>query len=222
MCHTNVMKKSFLLLVPLMALLVGCGELKLGFTSDSHDAGMEGSNNNSQVIVDKYAYYSGDEIDTTVAKKVVHFTFDYSKNDSDLKKDDLVSIISVDTDTFEYTIDDALNIGRKENIGLFIGADSTYVDGHLTISSSQAVKYVVIKARKYYYFSNAWNEDSVTVDSDVAIAINNTKYIKLTSEKDENGIPKVTECRYNAQEKNQIEIKVGSRRAFIEDIALYF
>lgn len=221
MCHTNAMKKSFLLLVPLMALLVGCGELKLGFTSDSHDAGMAGSNNNSQVLVDKYTYYSGDEIDIE-GKSVVHFTFDKSKTDSDLKKDDLVSIINVDNETFEYTIDDALNIGRKENIGLFIGADSTYVDGHLTISSSQAVKYVVIKARKYYYSSNSWNEDSVTIDSDVAIAINSSKYIKLTSEKDENGIPKVTECRYNTQEKNQIEIKVGPRRAFIEDIALYF
>ena len=216
------MKKTFLFLIPIMALLIGCSELNFGHTSDEHSAGIEGSYRNSYYSQVNYTYFGGDDVETSDLS-VASFTFNVADTQSNISSEDITPLINCDNSSVSFIINDALNVGTKEGVGLFIGADSTYVDGRLTVTLDKAIKAVIIKARRYYSFSNAWNTENVNVDSEVGVAINNSKYVKLTGEKDSSNVPNVTTCRYNLIEnKNQIEIKVGPRRAFIEEIAFYY
>ena len=215
------MKKSFLLLLPLCALLASCGELAIGYDSEEHSAGIPGSSNQNNSAIE-YTYFSGDDVDTSNTN-VARFSFASTQSKSSISVDDVTSIISCDDPTLIYEVKETYNVGTKEDIGLFVGADSTYVDGYLTISFDKAASGVVIKARRYYYETTSFNQSEIVIDSDVAVAVNNSKYIKLSSRKDDSGIPDVYECRYNLTENSsQLQIKVGPRRAFIEEIALYF
>ena len=221
MCHTSAMKKSLVLLAPLLALLVSCGQFETGLTSERHSAGFDNSTSHFQYSSIEYTYYAGDEVDTTNSS-VARFSFDSRENYSFISKEQLEPLVTCDNPNVEYQIKEVASAGIKADVGFFIGLDSNYVDGSLTIAFGQAVKGVIIRARRYYAFTNAWNEDNVVIDDDVAIAINNSKYIKLTGEKDASGIPNTSECRYNAQNHNEIKIKVGPKRAIIEEIAFYF
>lgn len=215
------MKKTFLLLLPLTALLVSCGELKVTHTDSVHSAGIEGSYSHTNSAIE-YAYYSGDDVDAS-NENVSRLTFSVSESKSNIKPEDVAPLINCDDPTLVYEVKDASNVGTKEGVGLFVGADSTYVDGYLTISFDKAATAVVIKARRYYYETISFNESEIVIDSDVAVAINNSKYIKLTGQKNDSGIPNEHECRYRLTENaSQLQIKVGPRRAFIEEIALYF
>ena len=222
MCHTRPMKKT-LLFVPLLMALVSCGTLSTGFQSGLISSGFANSadRSNHQYSSIEYTYYAGDNVDTSNTN-VAHFTFNSSEGYSLINKDQLAPLVTCDNSEIEYEIKDVNCAGVKANVGFFLGIDSSYLDGSLTILSSKAVKGVVVRARKYYALTNSWNEDNIAIDEEVAIAINSTKYIKLTSETNESGIPNISECRFNALDRNQIEIKVGPQRALIEEIAFYF
>ena len=224
MCHTSFMKKSFVLLLPIIALLTAC-EFKIDYTSDKYSAGLshEPNSSYSNYYVEKsYEYFSGDRVDTENTNKA-ELSFNTTENKSSLSKEEVEPLISCDLDSLTVTVTETYNVGEKVD-GLFVGADSTYVDGYLTLTFSETVKDVIIKASPYYYITNAWNEDRFGSDSNVAIAINNSRYIKLSEIKEENENKIVTtECRYNMEENTKsIQIKVGQRRAFIEKITLYF
>lgn len=222
MCHTKSMKKLFLLFVPVLFSLVACDEITFGYNENAHSAGIEGSINNSQFQVGDYSYFSGDQINF-IDYKSIKFSFDVSKSDSNISKENLASIIQCDDSSSEYVIQDAMYVGVKKDTSLFIGVDSNYADGRLSILFDKVIKAVEIKARRYYSISTAWNEENVIVDSNVAIAVNDSKYIKLTNDKDTNGIPNITECCYLVpNNRNEITIKVGSKRAFIEEIVFYY
>lgn len=211
------MKKSLvLLLAPALLVLTSC-EFRQNFYSSGLDKSMSNSGNSAI----SYEYYSGDDLETE-GLSVARFTFSVSKTASNISKEDLVSVISCDNASVEYEIQDAQYVGSKVDTGLFIGLDSTYADGFLTLSLNKSVKSVSVKANRYYYESNSF-ETSMFVDSDVAIAVNNSRYIKLTGEKNDSGVPNETECRYSLGEgTNQITVKVGSQRAFIKEIVCYF
>lgn len=218
------MKKSLLLLLPVVALLTAC-EFKIEYTSDKYSAGLsyEPNSSRSNYYVEKsYEYFAGDRVDTENTNKAV-LTFNTTENKSLLTPEEVQPLLSCDLPSFTATVSETNNVGEKED-GLFVGADSTYVDGYLTINFSEVVKDVIITACPYYYITNAWNEDRFGNDSNVAIAVNNSRYIKLSETKveNENRISS-TECRYNLEENARLmKIKVGQRRAFIQKITLYF
>ena len=215
------MKKAYLLLIPLMALLVACNEqLKMGYIEGKTISGVDGSFAGSQYSAGNYTYFAGDDVDTTNTN-VANFTFAANETTSNIGIEAITAITSCDNTNIEYQIQEASNVGTKEGFGLFIGADSTYVDGHLSIIVNQPVKGVVITARRYYSYVNSWNEENLVSDSNVAVAINSSKYVKVTTNKDAENIPLTTECRFNGQDKNLIDIKVGPQRAFIEKITFY-
>ena len=85
-------------------------------------------------------------------------------------------------------------------------------------------KDVVIETSPYYYEDNKYNETVLVIDEGVAVAVNDTPYIKLSNAKNEDGDkPKVTTCRYHLSTPNaDINIKVGVRKAIINKITIYY
>ena len=220
MCHTNYMKKSVLLFLPILALLAGCS-IKVDYLNNEHSAGLEKSIDNSKSKEISYAYFSGDNLEKE-GLNVARFTFNIDKTDSNISKENLPPIITCDNTDITYTIEDAQYVGSKEGIGLFIGIDSKYIDGSLNIGFDRDIKCVEIKATRYFYETQSF-ETNIVIDSDAAIAVNESRYIKLSGSKDESGLPTITECRYNlSNNARNVNVKVGPQRAFIQEIACYF
>lgn len=213
------MKKSLVLLItPVILALTSCN---IDFKENFYSSGLDKSMNNGGNGDISYEYYSGDDLEIE-GLSLARFTFSVSKTESNISKENLAPIISCDNASVQYVIDDASYVGTKVDTGLFIGLDSKQTDGALTLTLDKAVKAVKIQASRYYYESNSF-ENNIFVDSDVAVSVCNSRYIKLTGEVNGEGIPNDTECRYAfAEDKNQITIKVGSQRAFIKEIVCYF
>ena len=221
------MKKKGLLLIPFAILLASCDQVTFGFSQGLHSAGMEGSFNTSskKEAPDSYSYYAGDIIETE-GKNEANITFTIDQTESFLDVSKLNDLITSDVDASELSITpkECANVGSNENNGLFIGADSTYVDGYLILGFDKAIKDIKIEASPYYYLKNAWNEDTLVIDQDVAISVNGSGYVKLSSELNESGDKvNLTTCRYHLSgNDNEVMIKVGPRRAFINKITLYY
>jgi len=226
MCHTSFMKKSHLIFVPLVFLLASCDTFKVGFTNDKHEAGVD-NDSASAYMVPSYPTYGGDQF--TVAddspRAVITFTGydDGLSNIQNIEK--LNSFVTIDQEDFFATVENPLNVGTDEEDGLFIGADSSYVDGEMTLAFKKDIKYIEIIATPYFFISHSWNEEKYNIDKDVCISVNGSPYVDLSTTQNEDGSLKETTCRYSnrAQDnKDKVTIKVGRRRAFIKKITLYY
>ena len=220
------MKKSRLVFIPLIFMLASCDTFKVGFTDEKHEAGLD-QGSGSVYIVPSYPTYSGDQFTVSDNEKSASIVFTgYTDGLSNIQDIDLLnSLVDISQQDFFITVESPLNVGTDEKDGLFIGADSSYVDGELTLAFKQDIKYIEIVATPYLYVSHSWNEEEYKIDQDVCISVNGSAYVALLTSQNEDGSLKETTCRYinHAQEnKDKITIKVGRRRAFIKKITLYY
>ena len=220
------MKKSRLVFVPLLFVLASCETFTVGFTDDVHEAGVDHSTV-SAYKEPSYPSYGGDQFTPSENENIAVITFsgidDGLSNIQDIDK--LNSFVTIDKEDFFQTIENPLNVGTKEGEGLFIGADSTYVDGEMTLVFKQNIKYVEILATPYYYVSHSWNDEKTQIDSDAGISVNGSPYIFISSSQNEDGSIKETNCRflnYAQENKEKVTIKVGPKRALIKKITLYY
>ena len=220
------MKKSHLIFIPVLFMLASCETFKVGFTNDQHEAGLD-NGSASLYVVPSYPAYGGDQFTISENEKLAEIVFTgYTNNLSNIQDIDLLnSLVDINQEDFFITTESPLNVGTDEEDGLFIGANSSYVDGELTLAFKQDIKYIEIIATPYFYISHSWNEEEYKIDQDVYISVNNSPYVVLLTSQNEDGSVKETTCRYlnYAQEnKDKITIRVGRRRAFIKKIKLYY
>jgi len=223
MCHTDFMKKSLLLFVPVLIALSSCDQLRVGYVNESHSAGFADSRSTSSANANSYTYFNGDTIDTT-NPNVAHLTFNCENSGSNMAKEEIAPLINCDVDNFFNEVVDASYVGVKKNTALIVGANSSN-DGNLTLSFNSNIVDVVIKACPYYTNEIVGFTDRVEHDENVAIAVNTSRYYKLTySRNSETNEVTMQEARYHfaASDTNQINIKVGPQRALIEEITVYY
>ena len=223
MCHTDFMKKSLLLFVPVLIALSSCDQLRVGYVNESHSAGFADSRSSTS-NVNSYVYFNGDTINSA-NPNVGHVTFESPNTSSNMAKEDVAALINCDVVGLFNEVVDASYVGTKKDTGLFIGYDSTIVDGYLTLSFKYNIKDVVIKACPYYTGEIVGFTDRVEHDENVAIAINDSDYFKLTySLNSETNEVNLQEGRYHILENDvkQLNIKVGPQRAFIKEITVYY
>ena len=220
------MKKSAFLFLSLLVTLTACngGTINFGFTNEEHSAGVDRSDYSQTKYVDSYNYFAGDTIDET-NENVANLTFELTNRSYfNMKKEEIDNLVKCDVDNiFDHVIDASLT-STTENVGLFVGTGSTLRDGYLTLGFKVAIKDLKIEACPYSSVDYSWNQEDEEIDKDVAIAVNNSGYIKLSSLKDEEtGEIKSTNCRYHlASDTKEIKIKVGSKRAYLRKIVLYY
>ena len=82
-------------------------------------------------------------------------------------------------------IDNPHYVSTKDSGLLFIGADSAYIDGMITLYFASNIKNIEITAKPYYYISTTFNEEELYLDHEVAISVNNGGYIKLNEQVNE-------------------------------------
>ena len=218
------MKKVAYLFPAVLLMITSCDVLRVGYTGEQHSAGIANSGSASQqTYTESYSYFSGDSI-TTEGKKVANITFRAEDGLSDISIDKVNELISCDVDGLFAGTVDTFNVGTREDAWLFIGTSSSYSDGFLTLGFNSAIKDVLIEATPYYYEDNSWNNEELVIDQNVCVAVNTSRYIKLSSlTNQENTEVNTTECRFHFEEsQNQIKIKAGGQKAFIKKITLYY
>lgn len=224
MWHNRPMKKLILLL-PALLLLSSCNELTVGFTDEEHEAGLDRSvSREDNPKVDEYSYIKNDTLNNEGLNKATLTFTGISKSETNLKDYAVIgSYVSVEPNIF-IGVNYANFFNTKEEGYAFIGADSTYVDGKVTFAFNTQIKNIEIKARPYSYIKTAFNEESLIIDHEVAICVNDKGYIKLDETALESGEKAVSStCSFALSEPFQeITIKVGKRRAVIEEINLYY
>ena len=229
LCHNVAMKKSFLLLIPLLLVLGACQDVTFAYDpNDSHSAGLEGGTPSSGHYAYEYSYYPGDVLAESIdgrAFNVANLTFNnINESKTDIKDvEEIASYISVDQEIF--TSVENPNFFSTKNEGFaFLGAESTYVQGQLTFNFNVPIYQVQITARTYSYIKTSFNDEALEIDNDVAISVNDSGFIKLSESANEEKSSAIQSiCAYKLQEASQkITLKVGKRRAIIDKIALYY
>ena len=222
------MKKFRLLLLPLILLMTGCKEgqgFEIGFSNgDGHSLGPDrevSSKDNGQI---SYSYMNNASLDNTGLNKTT-LTFEgIVKSESDIQDKGRLMDYLIDSEHILTGVDNPHNVSTKDNGQFFIGADSLYIDGMITLYFSSNIKNIEITAKPYYYISTAYNEEEIHLDHEVAISINNGGYIKLKEEvnQETKEVSSSTLSYHLDDPAGAITIKVGKRRAIFEKIDLYY
>ena len=225
MCHNKFMKKSKYLLIPIVFLLTSCGEINIGFSDgDTHSAGFDRSVSSQNNDLPSFSYMNNMSLDNSGLTKATLTFANMDKSVSDIQ--DLEKIQSF------FNIDQAIisgvenphHVGVKDGGPFYLGAESTYVLGELTLKFNVNIKNVEITAKQYNYLDLSYNQDKLVVDEEVAISVNDSGYIRVEGavNQEEHTVAS-TVCAYRLSEQSDsISIKVGKRRAIIESIALYY
>lgn len=220
------MKKSKLLLLPLVILLAGCNnKIEIGFSDgDKHSAGPDRETSSKEGGVISYSYMDNATLDNTGLSKATLTFANINTSKSDIEDKELImSYLNVDQSILTG-VDNPHYVSTKDDGTFFIGADSSYVDGMLTLYFNVNIKNIEITAKPYYSISTAFNEEVLTYDHEVCIAINNTGYIKLNEQVNkENKEVSSSKLSYHLEQAaGAVTIKVGKRRAIFEKIDLYY
>ena len=219
------MKRSRLLLLPLVLLLSSCNNgLEIGFSSgDTHSAGPDREVSSHQGAI-SYSYMNNMTLDNSgLTKATLTFT-NINSSKSDIQdKDAIVSYLDVDKDILTG-VDNPHYVSTKDDGTFFVGADSSYVDGMITLYFNVNIKNIEITAKPYYSISTAFNEEVLTLDHEVCIAVNNTGYIKLSEQVNEETkeVSSSTLSYHLDEAAGAITITVGKRRTIFDKIDLYY
>ena len=222
------MKKFRLLLLPLILLMTSCKEgqgFEVGYSDgDTHSLGPDrevSSKDNGPI---SYSYTNNATLDNTGLNKST-LTFErINTSESDIQDKEKLMNYLVDTGHILTGVDNPHNVSTKSEGLFFIGADSLYIDGMITLYFSSNIKNIEITAKPYYYISTAYNEEEIYLDHEVAISVNNGGYIKLKEEVDQETkeVASSTLSYHLDDPAGAITIKVGKRRAIFEKIELYY
>ena len=218
------MNKSKLLVLPLIFMLTSCQEVKFGFEQGVYSSGLDKEVSSAENEAPSYSYKKNDTLDNTGLNQAVLTFTNIKESASDIQDvEKIAQYLHFSQEIFSSVVSPKY-VGVKDNGTFFIGAESTYVDGSLSFNFNVAIKNVEIKAKPYFYVKTAYNEEELMVDSEVAISVNNTGFIKLDETKDnENVTVAQSTCTYHLpQESQTITLKVGKRRAIIDQITSYY
>lgn len=219
------MKKSFLALIPVVFILSACKEVGIGYTNESHDKGFDYTTASTAKpgSVDSYSYRNADTLDNNGLTQAIMTFANITKSETNVKDVEKIrSYININADILE-SIANPSYFSTKETGDVFLGVESTYVDGEITFHFNKEIKNIEIIAKQYNYTKVSF-EETFVVDTNVAISVNNSGYIKVNGAVDnENQTVASTSCAFHlASPSNDITIKAGPYRAILEKIVLYY
>lgn len=223
------MKKILLRLAPVILLLTSCNNnFKVEVLNGvSHEPGFDNPSSAAISSSVSYSYTSNSSYDVSALNKVT-MTFENIKtSDSDIVNPQTIkSYIKLD-EQFDYQINENIkHFGTKNDGFAFLGNDYNDEYGQITFTTANNIKYVVIKAQQYSYLKTAFNENALVIDEDVAIAVNDSGFIKLDApvlNETKDQITNDTTCAFSLGEGTMsVTIKAGRKRAILKEIAFYY
>lgn len=208
------MKKIFLLALASICL-TGC---KISFSPDKHDEGFsDGDDRNPRVI----EYFNGDQIVTEGhTKHVISFHDDGEGSQKDLTDFDGIKAAMNDADTFVSNVENIKSVGQFHY--LKVGNASENIDGGLKFTFASTISAVEIIAQPRWSIVFSGLAETTTIDTNVAINVNGSKYVKINSDFTDSDSITPTTAKFNiAEGVNSLDINVVFQRIEILQINLY-
>lgn len=212
------MNKKLFLLLPTL-LLTSCGMIK--FSKDPHEEGFEGGPINNTKVVE---YYDGDTLDLQGrTSHLISFLPNLENSQPELKTSDAIKNVMVDNDNVVSGFDNIKNVNQFH--GLKIGHLTESIDGELKINlniNAVAAK-LMVRPRANVVTSGGLEE--ITIDTNVAISVNDSKYIKVKNDFTTMEAIEDTICNYSLLKDdagvNELDLSVVYQRVEIMSITLY-
>ena len=208
------MKKIFLLALASICL-TGC---KITFSPDPHDEGFsDGDGREARVI----EYFAGDQIVTEGhTKHEITFHDDNEGSQKDLTTFDDVKTAMTDADTFVTNVENIKSVGQFHY--LKVGNASENIDGGLKFTFASNISAVEIIAQPRWSVVFSGLAETTTIDANVAINANGSKYVKINSNFTDSDSIEPTTAKFNiASGVNTLDINVVFQRIEILQINLY-
>lgn len=215
--YNQTMKKTKLVLLPLVFCLTGC--LSIRITKESHEEGLFGDS--GQMIVGDFSYapYSGGSFEKTeytaseITSKISTSTLEFN-NEEDIKN------YFYDTDGMISSIIEFSYVARNYH-GFRIGDAKKDLRGEITFNLTKTVSAVEIEAYPFIIDHDDLSGASKTlIDEDVQLEVNNLGFLKVNSTFEEE--PTTTVCSYKLSTPTEnIKITCGRNRAVISKIIFY-
>ena len=159
--------------------------------------------------VDSYSYRKPDTLDNNGLTQVKMTFANITKSETNVQDvEKIKSYVNIDSDILESIVN-PLYFSTKETGEVF----------HF----NKEIKNIEIIAKQYNYTKVSF-EETFVVDENVAISVNDSGYIKVNGEvNQENQTVASTTCSFHlATPSNDITIKAGPYRAILEKITLYY
>lgn len=214
-------KIRLLSLVPLAFLLAGC---TFEWSPDEHDEGTGGEIPDEEVI----EYYDGygDVFDTegyTAHSLTISSTAEEQGADFTAENQNEILTLFNDPDSLLATVVTADYVAVGVG-GLKVGHLNNSVNGLLDIglasSITPAFVEIYAKPRSASVFTETGSRDSI--DSPVAISLNDSHYVRLDTDFDAIASITETKCSYELEEAtNHLQIEVYGQRAILTRIVIY-
>jgi hypothetical protein len=207
-------------LIPLAFFLSGCFSL----SPSEHDEGLEDGDIEEEII----EYYSGygDVFDTEgYDAHSIDIASDAIEQGPDFTSENQSEILALfeDDDALLASITSAQYVAEGVG-GLKVGHINTSINGLLEIglAASIAPSFVELYAvpRSISIYSQTGSYDSI--DSPVAISLNDSKYVRLDTDFEDISSIEETKCSYElAEGTDHLEIEVYGQRAILTRIVIY-
>ena len=218
----NMPKKLHLsYLIPLAFFLSGCA---FSFSENEHDEGLEDGDIEEEAI----EYYSGygDVFDTEgYNAHSIEITTDVEEQGSDFTVENQSEILTLfeDGDALLASITSAQYVAEGVG-GLKVGHLNASINGLLDIglAASTTPAFVEIYAvpRNISIYSQTGSYDSI--DSPVAISLNDSKYVRLDTDFEDIASIEETKCSYElAEGTDHLQIEVYGQRAILTRVVIY-
>lgn len=210
------MKKKLFLLLPISLLLSGC--LNVAMNNDHHEGGL--FENGSKVDNSfKYEYYTGDSFKETA----------YTLHSLKMRTDVTTLAINNSDDLLNYMIDeDSILAGATEmkeiarnKKGLRVGDAKANLIGELTLNLNVNFRAVKVHAYPFSITRDTLENSEFLVDTDVALSVNKSKFIKLDSTVTDEEVTLQEASFLLDSQSTTFNLRVGSQRAVITQIDFY-
>lgn len=208
-------------LIPLAFFLSGCA---FSFSTVEHDEGLDDGDIEEEII----EYYSGygDVFDTEgYDAHSIEITTDVEEQGPDFTSENQSEILTIfqDVDVLLASVTSAQYVAEGVG-GLKVGHLNTSINGLLDIGLATSIvpTFVEIYAvpRNISIYSQTGSYDSI--DSPVAISLNDSKYVRLDTEFKDIASIEETKCSYElAEGTDHLQIEVYGQRAIITRIVIY-
>ena len=208
------MKKLFLLAASAITL-TGC---TLVFSPDGNlDEGFSDGDDRQPRVVE---YFEGDTIVTEGhTKHTLTFHDDGEGNQKNVTTFDEIKSVMNDADSVVTNVENFANVGQFH--ALKVGHVTESIDGGLKFTFSSTISAVEIVAQPRYTVVYSGLATTTTIDTNVAVNVNGSKYVRINSNFNDADSITPTTAKFNVSNVNTLDINVVFQRIEILQINVY-
>lgn len=215
-------KLHLLYLIPLTFLISGCS---FSFSKEEHDEGIEDGEIKDQEKIEYYEQYGDVFTAQDDDSHSINIFPNASEQGADYTSENQSEILALfdDQDGLLASVDAAQYVAIGVG-GLKVGHINTSLNGLIDISLAETVNATFVEIYAMPRSASVYAQTGTveTIDTPVAISLNDSKYVRLDTDFSTIAEIEETKCSYElAEGADHLQVKVYGQRAILTRIVIY-